>query len=147
MKKYFLDTNILIYFFDTISIHHTKVVTFLENCEKNDITLFISNTTIQEFTHVFLNLLFIYKYSDPYTHLEKTLERIFQLPNIEIIQTSISRDHILKVIKHMKNYKIGVHDASILVTLQKNYIKDFATYDKNLMKACTKECINVLKID
>lgn len=131
MNKCYLDSNILVYLKDSDSAFHTQSTKKLQFLVEKDFALVISPLVIDEFLYVFRYGLLKQKNPHPFVQLRKALRDILDLPNVCIVSTPIEHPYQVEIIHYMEKYGLDPRDAYHLLTMKKNSVDYFLTFDND----------------
>ncbi|MBM3282699.1 type II toxin-antitoxin system VapC family toxin [Candidatus Gottesmanbacteria bacterium] len=134
MRKCFLDSNILVYLKDSLSLHHQAAAKKLYNLISTNTSLYISPLILDEFLYIFQKAIIREKIASPYRQLQRAVGEILQIPLLSIVNPSNSSSKQLKVIDYMEKFGLKPRDAYHLLTMTSNNIDSFATFDDDFRR-------------
>lgn len=134
MKKCFLDSNILVYFKDDLSVYHKVASQKISELVSSGTEFYISTLVLDEFLYVFQSVLMIKKIPQPYKELQRAVIEILQLPLLSLINPPFTSRQQLQVVKYMEEFSLKPRDAYHLLTIISNNINSFATFDADFKK-------------
>lgn len=143
MKRCYLDSNVLVYFKDSNSLHFQTASRLISHLIPEKYELFLSSLTIDEFLH---SLMFVYKFRrniniEESESLETALMSILELEHIKIVNSSTSKENNLRVVKIMRDFRLGPRDAYHFLIMQENNIEYFATFDNDFKSVFKKKTL------
>ena len=141
IKKCYLDSNILISYKNR-DLKSQKLIIRLLNSSYN---LFISPLVLDEFLFQASIYLKKQKQRNVLKKLLESLESIFKLPRLIIINPSAEKKKHLQIIKYMEKYGLRPRDAYHLLIIKENKISHFATFDKDFKKVFKAKVIKKFK--
>ncbi len=127
-----IDTQILIYYFDTHSKEHINIKSWVEDILITE-EIYLSSIIPIEVAHSLFSIRDKKKSLD-LNKIEQTLIAFVSLKNCQIIE--VNQVLIVNAIKFLKNYRktgIGGRDSLIVASMNKVGIKTLASHDKNLL--------------
>jgi len=134
MPKIFLDSNVLVYYKDELSLFHKEVLSRLEEWMRSGTMFCISPLVLDEFLYV---LKFRYKdkkKNEIFQSLKKAVKEILEVPFIELVNSPTGLKDQIKVVEYMEKYDLCPRDAYHLLTMIYNKIDSFATFDTDFNK-------------
>lgn len=135
MTKCYLDSNVLIYLKDELSVGFSKSRDLVESLILQNIDLTVSPLCLDEFLHEFGKALRKkIPEKDFFTHLERALASILALPHLSIVNPPTDPNAHLNVVSLMRTYSLRPRDAYHLLTMQTNGIDGFATFDNDFAR-------------
>lgn len=134
MKKCFLDSNILVYFKDSLSVDYKHASQKILKLVSSDTELYISPLILDEFLYVFRSVLMRKKIPQLYKELQRAVVEILQLPLLSIVNPPLTSHQQLHVVEYMEEYSLKPRDAYHLLTIISNNIDSFATLDTDFKK-------------
>lgn len=142
MKRCFLDSNILVYFKDSLSVYHKIVSQKITKLVSSDTELYISPLILDEFLYVFRSVLMRKKIPQFYKELQRVVAEILQLPLLSLVNPPLAFHQQLQVVGYMEEYGLKPRDAYHLLTIISNNIDSFATFDTDFKKVFSAGLIN-----
>lgn len=134
MKKYYLDSNFLIYLKNEDIPSHKEAVSILEKIVESNSEVFISSLVIDEFLHSIRLGLIINKHKDLFPTLKSTLNDILSIPLLSIVNPPTDLKGQNKIVDYMEKYSLRARDAYHLLTMVFHGIDHFATFDHDFEK-------------
>lgn len=139
----FFDTNVFVYALGNDFDFHDKALDTIQNALDNNLTICTNATVLEEILHI-LNKIFIHHTSQERKQiLKNSIEMIFSLEKIQILQNTTERELFYDVIDLMSKYSIGSNDCVILHTCTAYGIQTIATFDAKLQKAAHAEGLEI----
>lgn len=143
MTQCYLDANVLVYLKDPSSPFRQEAVKLLEKLTSEKMKIIISPLDIDEFLHATASLLRIAGASNIFKYLEKSLQFILKIPNLEIKNPPESLKENSKIVGLMKKYQLSPRDAYHLLIMKAHKISHFATFDNDFEGVFAKKLVNL----
>jgi|GEM_PF-3709291 len=124
MTKIFIDTNILIYFFEPEKGVKSNSINFIKSLNETNQIGIINSYIINEF-HYTLQKLYNKKIAKKYVN------QIFKIPNVEYSDTFYTPKDILKILEIATKFNLKTFDAYHAYYCKKEKIKQIATFDSD----------------
>lgn len=134
MKRCFLDSNVLSYYKDDTSSHREEAAKILFRLQKEDADLYVSPLILDEVIHTALFVFRQKKVREVFPKLRKLVEEILKIPKLTIINPPTDFTAQKDVIDLMEKYSLHPRDAYHLLTMWKNGIDAFATFDADFTR-------------
>ena len=134
MKKCFLDSNILVYLKDDLSIYHKVASQKISKLVSSDIFLYISPLVLDECLYVFRSVLMKKKIPQFHKELHRAVAEILQLPLLLLVNPPLTSGHQLRIVEYMEEFSLKPRDAYHLLTIISNNIDSFVTFDTDFKK-------------
>jgi len=124
-QKLLIDTNILVYAFDSSSPYHQTGASILRLCFKQKISGHITHQNITEFSKVFIE-----KYKISPLKLKPEIRKITHRLNLELIlPTPQTLPHFIKLLKFSKVKGTHIFDLYLAATMLSNRINKIITFN------------------
>jgi predicted nucleic acid-binding protein len=126
----FLDANVLLYYLDSGSPHHTQTEDTLSHLIEVGAALCTSHHALEEVLHVTLQVFGVEAVAD-------ALEDISKIPGLYLMEPMADFAFAQRYTKLLESVNIGLNDCLILQLMLDNDITDLYTYDEKLARAAT----------
>jgi predicted nucleic acid-binding protein len=127
----YLDSNVLIYFFDEASPFHQSAVRLIEKLVKDQVKIYLSPLVLDEVIYILVKLLKRQKTTHPHRLVRSLVKKIWLIPNARLINPPLGYQQQLKVIDLMEKYKLHSRDAYHLLIMLVFKIDYLATFDSD----------------
>lgn len=144
MKKCYLDANTLLYFTNPSAQFHEQAIEIISSLLKQQLTLFISSLTLDEYFHNAIRFSQVPK-EQAFKDLKKGISRIKRLKNINLVNPPLELRRHIRVLNLMIKYQLKSRDAYHLFIMKENKIKYFATFDHDFDKVFQKGVLKKFK--
>jgi predicted nucleic acid-binding protein len=121
-----LDANVLVYYLDETSDHHSDTILKLQGLVDAQEQLITSH-------HILEEVLFILSKYDSTADLEKAVDRISEIPELLLIEPSPHIDFTRRYAILSKQLHMGLNDALLLQLMLDAGINYLFSYDKKFM--------------
>lgn len=124
-QKLLIDTNILVYAFDSSSPYHQTSANILRLCFKQQISGYITHQNITEFSKVFIE-----KYKVSPSKLKPEIKKITHQLNLKLVlPTPQTLPHFIKLLKFSKAKSTHIFDLYLAATILSHRINKIITFN------------------
>ena len=127
----YLDSNVLIYFFDELSPFHEQAVKLMESLVDKQARVYASPLVLDEVIYILIKLLKRQKTPSPYKLVRSLLKKLWLIPNFRLINPPLGYKEQLEVVSLMEKYRLHSRDAYHLLTMLAFKVDYLATFDKD----------------
>lgn len=137
-NKCYLDSNVLIAFFEELHQFHQSAVEIIVKAVAQKMVICVSPLALDEMIHIIFRDLNLNHAADPEEKISRLLKKVFRIPLLEVVNSPVKPISLLRIPAYMKKFKLKCRDAFHLLTMKVNHIKYFASFDNDFETVFSK---------